>query len=223
MRAFRRSAAACAQWFLPTAPALEGCFAGSLCNPPGSTLGQIVKMDEFDAYRSRTVAQNGVGAPHIACRAEATIPTATTTTNANTAEGDDPLRPAGTNRFHMVSAAGGQAPQNVNLAEGQIPCQRRWSRRGSQRLRQGCGPGVQRGGRRVLLAGEDGSPSGDRLSARGVQRVLRPLKAESAPRVPWRTNDRREPGQEFNEEGRVRETCDRRCRESPAPCGGYSP
>jgi hypothetical protein len=127
MNAFRTSAVVCAISFASAAPVLEGCRTGSVCNPPGSTLGQIVKMDESKAYRSRADAQNGGDTPHLACRAEATIPTATLMANPTgstgngpgSAQGVDPRAPMGKGYFHMGGPGGTPPPQDVTLAEGE--------------------------------------------------------------------------------------------------------
>jgi hypothetical protein len=59
---------------LAVASALFGCHAGSVCNPPGATSGEIVSAESSEAYRVLISATDGGDAPHMACRAEAVIP-----------------------------------------------------------------------------------------------------------------------------------------------------
>jgi hypothetical protein len=70
-----RSIATQAAWLLAVAPALLGCHAGSVCNAPGATSGQIVNTESSEAYRTLIAAKGGGDAPHMACRAETVIPT----------------------------------------------------------------------------------------------------------------------------------------------------
>jgi hypothetical protein len=60
-------------WNVALASTLAGCHAGSVCNPPGSTQGQIVNVEASTSYLSRVAAENGAAA-HMACKAEANIP-----------------------------------------------------------------------------------------------------------------------------------------------------
>jgi hypothetical protein len=116
-------------------PASSGCHPSSACHAPGSTLGQIVKMDESTAYHERAAASNGAGAPYVACRAEATIPAAVLTPNTgatdfldsrppsqrdNSAEGGDPRIPTGKNYLRVDSGGRGWVQQSdVSLTQGQ--------------------------------------------------------------------------------------------------------
>jgi hypothetical protein len=53
-----------------------GCHAASVCSPTGASSGQIVREQNSAAYQTQVVAAQDGGAPaHVACRAEATIPT----------------------------------------------------------------------------------------------------------------------------------------------------
>jgi len=52
-----------------------GCHAGSACNPPGATSGQISSVQNSAAYQHRLAEQSG-GVPHVGCRSDATIPIA---------------------------------------------------------------------------------------------------------------------------------------------------
>ena len=50
-----------------------GCHGTAICEPPWTTSGQLVKLRNSDAYLQR-MEQAGGDVPHLACRAEATIP-----------------------------------------------------------------------------------------------------------------------------------------------------
>ena len=103
---------------LASATASAGCVATSLCSPTAlaATSGTIVSSVTSPAYRAQLASKNGVESPHLACRAETTIP-------VTIAAVDDPRAsdPGLDSQFSRPGSAQGPAEQHVGYSTKSNP------------------------------------------------------------------------------------------------------